>query len=305
MTNLANLDHNASRHQLLTICRTLLETRRAEVRNAENKGSPSLYVVPNTMVSKRFSEAELLEETGVDLGYIRTKAKRLPPSDVIMAVADYLECSILERNQLLAAAQYNPIEPRLEGPLLKKALDVCKTALHGLPHALPYYILNRDWAILDWSPTMLTLFGLEKAYVASVPQEKFNLLWLLFDPSLPIRQALEAVSLDSWQQMAMRNIWGFKFDTRFCTRESWYCALIDNLNTLPDFEDIFAIAQPADYTQTLEYVTTYRRAEGQITVRTLALRLGDFAYPQPSLFSPVDSHTRMVFEHLGLTSPQW
>ena len=52
----------------------------------------------------------------------RSRAASVARRAVILAIADYLECTLAERNRLLVATQYAPQQPYLSGVALTARL---------------------------------------------------------------------------------------------------------------------------------------------------------------------------------------
>lgn len=67
---------------------------------------------------------------------------RPPRRETVMAIADYLNCNLEERNRLLVAAGLAPIAPDVSGQALEDILQVAINIAHHL--ALPAMIINRD-----------------------------------------------------------------------------------------------------------------------------------------------------------------
>src|SRR5262249_48760372 len=54
------------------------------------------------------------------------KKQNLPPRSEVMRIADYLQCTLRERNRLLSAAGYAIVEDYIEGDLLDRSLETGK-----------------------------------------------------------------------------------------------------------------------------------------------------------------------------------
>jgi hypothetical protein len=69
---------------------------------------------------KRFTQEELTDEACPTYkNWLRGRSQRLPSRSLLMQIADYLECSLRERNDLLLAAHYLPEQPAWEGEKLR------------------------------------------------------------------------------------------------------------------------------------------------------------------------------------------
>src|SRR5579884_4270691 len=73
---------------------------------------------------KRFTQQELNDEVCPTYkNWLIGRSNRLPDRSMLMTIADYLECRLSERNDLLLAAQYLPEQPEWEGAELQRALE--------------------------------------------------------------------------------------------------------------------------------------------------------------------------------------
>ena len=91
-------------HQLLGAIEAVRITRQEDYRE---KRHPQL---------KRFTQQELNDEACPTYkNWLIGRSNRLPGRSMLMTIADYLECSLSERNDLLLAAQYLSEQPEWEG----------------------------------------------------------------------------------------------------------------------------------------------------------------------------------------------
>src|SRR5260370_14753538 len=73
---------------------------------------------------KRFTQQELTDEACPTYkNWLVGRSRRVPSRKTILQIAQYLECSALERNTLLLAARYLPETLELEGSELRQALE--------------------------------------------------------------------------------------------------------------------------------------------------------------------------------------
>ncbi|GAB4178251.1 MAG: hypothetical protein Fur005_40470 [Roseiflexaceae bacterium] len=161
------------------------------------------------------------------------RVTRPPRREMVMAIADYLSCTLVERNRLLLAAHTAPISPYLTGDKLAELLPIATSVARQL--SIPAMVINRDWCVHDQNAQMLESFAISPEQLAAIPPERRNVLHLLFDPNLPLRPNL-APYPDSWERMARQSIYGFKLANQLCQYEQWYADLVAQLMTLPDFE---------------------------------------------------------------------
>lgn len=230
--------------------------------------------------------------------------RRPPRRQVVMEIADYLECSLEERNRLLVAARYAPEQPYLQGAQLETALGVAQTVIDALP--LPAHSLTRDWDIHLVNERLLRLLGITRAQLEGLPPEQRNVLQLVFDPELPLHTLLRP-NPDTWDRTARREIYGFKQQNQLCQYDDWYAARVERLMALPHFaqywQQIGLDAPPAaeDHHAFTTYLFELTYPDGRVLhVRSLLIALGDIDYPKVIAYIPADEFTRRVFIDQGL-----
>lgn len=67
------------------------------------------------------------------------KIAKPPSKEKVMAIGNYLECTLEERNRLLLAANHAPIQPYLDRELLIPILRIAQSIAEYLP--LPSYVI--------------------------------------------------------------------------------------------------------------------------------------------------------------------
>src|SRR5919201_3218564 len=190
---------------------------------------------PQRWGPKRWTREELC-----DVAYSSYKAllrgrPRAPPRRaVVLAIADYLECTLAERNRLLVAAQYAPQPPYLTGAALTAALVLAQETVDYVP--LPAYVVTREWDVRSTNAHLLTLVGATQAQVDAIPPEQRNILQLVFDPSLPLYERLSGTP-EAWERTARCGIYSFKRDNVLCEDEAWFRHRVERLMSLPRFAE--------------------------------------------------------------------
>ncbi len=243
------------------------------------------------------------------------RVTRPPRRETVMDIADYLNCTLEERNRLLLAAHTTPIAPYLTGAKLEEALQVAMGVLQDLP--LPAVIINRDWRIHHLNRHALTLNGVTPADIAAIPSAHLNILHLLFDPNLPLYPHLSQ-NHESWTRMARQTIYGFKMANLLCQFEPWYQGLIQQLMELPEFDqhwrtvrvdaafdsDPSAQTQPASVIVEI-IVPNARPQPKHARLRPLLVSVGyfQFDFPQIVAFLPADDASREVLWAIGIPVP--
>jgi len=241
----------------------------------------------------------------------RGRITRPPRREVVIDLADYLDCTIEERNRLLVAANFPPIDPYLTG----KSLEECLLPTIEIAQSLdmPAMIINRDWRIHFLNKKMLRLYELTSQQFESLPGEYRNSLRLIFDPNLPLYSALIG-NRESWTRMARQTIYGFKTANRLCRFESWYQDLVNEWMSLPDFahhwktvradlpfeQDPSAAQLPP--TLLLDAIIPNVRVHSkQSWLRPLVISAGyfQFDFPQIIAFLPADEQARLTLAEVG------
>jgi len=232
--------------------------------------------------------------------------RRPPKRQVVMELADYLECSLDERNRLLVAARYAPEQPYLQGAQLEHALAVAQTVIDALP--FPAHSLTRAWDIHIVNAQLVKLLGITQEQLQSLPAEQRNVLHLVFDPQLPLH-ALLSPNAEAWDRTARREIYGFKQQNQLCQYDAWYAARIEHLLALPHFAqywhqtgiDTPPLSTP-DHDPFTTYVFEFTYPNGTVLhVRSLLIALSDLDYPKVIAYMPADQSTRELYAALGLT----
>lgn len=221
---------------------------------------------------------------------------RPPRRSVVMDIADYLNCTLEERNRLLMAAHTAPISPYFTGQRLEKLLQVTIEAAQHLD--VPVIVINRDWHIHYMNEQALALNAITMEEVAAIPPHYLNFLRLMFDPELPLYPNL-ARNRVTWTRMARQTIYGFKMANVLCQFEDWYQNLVQEFMSLPEFAahwNSVNIDLPFEHDQsarnlpeavTVELTTTRQ----QLWMRPLVISAGyfQFDFPQILAFLPADS----------------
>lgn len=235
---------------------------------------------------------------------------RPPRRQVVLDIADYLNCSLEERNRLLVAAHLLPVEPYLTGDDLRALVELSAEAAHHL--AMPWMIINRDWRIHYTNSHLLDLYDISAAEVAAIEPERFNVLHLLFDPTLPF-YANMMVDRDAWTEMALLTVRGFRQANRFCEYEPWYHEGVSRLMALPDFSSIWQRAStdhpsnaPIAEAVFATMLPALRDPSCVARLRPLLISAGYFQFDFPRIvgFVPADISTQALFERVGLPFPQ-
>lgn len=237
---------------------------------------------------------------------------RPPRRETVMEIADYLNCTLDERNRLLVAAELAPISPYLSGELLERVLQAAISVAQNL--AMPAMIINRDWKIHYFNEHLIRLYGITPEQLASISPKQMNVLDLIFDPQLPLYPRL-IENRASWTRMARQTIYGFKSANTLYQFESWYQELVTRLMQLPEFEthwktvsaNVDFDADPSLQNQhpavTVDTIVSYQQVNPQRAwIRPLLISVGyfQFQFPQIVAFLPADVQSRGIFKQIGV-----
>jgi hypothetical protein len=245
---------------------------------------------------KRFTQEEL-----ADLAYSSYKnlllgrTQRLPNRAQMLQIADYLECTVAERNDLLLAAQYVPEQLEPQGLQLDTARDQAQAIMAALP--LPALVVTRDWSVHATNQLFDTLLGLPR--FAQLPPAQRTIFHQLFDPTLLVRDRL-AVTPHAWQDTAKRVIDIFRRANLLHQYEPWYRERIRQLSALPDFNTFWNAELPSPDTAPL-VTELFAGPQGtKIRYSNILITLNVAPYPGIIALVPADDAARHVFAELEI-----
>src|SRR6266702_5742679 len=162
-------EHARVFHQLLEAIEAVRLLRQQEYRDRPH---PQL---------KRFTQQELNDEACPTYkNWLIGRSHRLPSRSMLMQIADYLECSLGERNDLLLAAQYLPEQPEWEGDALRRALERAQQIMETLPY--PAIVVTHTFQIQAANEFFLRL--LELPPLETLPPHQRSMLHFLFHPDV-------------------------------------------------------------------------------------------------------------------------
>lgn len=243
------------------------------------------------------------------LKLLQGKVNKPPMRSKLLEIADYLECTLAERNRILTACQYAPEQPYLQGTALEKALEVAANVVNYLP--VPGFVIGRDWQIHGYNTHFLRLYDLTADEFEAIPMQARNVLHLTFDPTLPIYHRLQGMTA-TWDYTARLNIFKFKYSNMLCQYEGWYQALVDRLMALPQFGkywhevrlDTVPVVQQAEQSTFLTCDVTLLSQGKTLLTQGIHVTLGNFDYPVIVAYIPANEETRVSFAALGLPVPE-
>jgi len=183
---------------------------------------------------KRFTQQELTDEACPTYKNLLVgRSRRVPSRKTIVQIADYLECSARERNDLLLAARYLPESLELEGAQLKLALEQGQRLMQALPY--PAAMVTHTLEIQALNDAFQRVF--EVPPLSTLPQPQRHLFHFLFHPDFPTRvlSTFDDQSIKAWQAQARRGIQLFKQSNVLYQFEPWYQTLIERFYAVADF----------------------------------------------------------------------
>lgn len=231
---------------------------------------------------------------------------RPPRREKVMEIADYLDCTLDERNDLLIAAECAPVEVYLTGTALSTPLRIATEIANAIQ--LPAIVINRDWRIHHLNAHVLSINSITPELLAHALPRDANLLQLLCDPRLPLYHNL-INNRDSWTRMVRQTILAFKRANTLSRFEPWYQSLVTQLMQLPEFEshwnavDAGALRNEADALSSPLVLDVQITAQAQrLELRPLLISVGyfDFDYPQVIAFAPATPDSQAHLCALGI-----
>jgi hypothetical protein len=303
---------NPNCYEFVAVVEELLERRQQELLHGQ-KDQPAWQL--DEWGPRKWHRTEL--ENTVYGSYKRMRQGFIshpPRREVVMEIANYLNCTVQERNRLLVAAYTYPIEPFFTGNELRRLVEIAAGVARSFE--LPLMILNRDWRIHYISETILRLYNVSVEQLSTIPLARLGMLNLLFDPQLPLYPNV-IPQYASWEKMVRQTVYSFKMANRFCTFESWYKQTVNQLLQLPAFPRIWqevSLDRPQlNFNQPLEGITFetilpgLRDTSQLACLRPITISVGyyQFDFPQIYALAPGNEITRRLFEELGLpVTPQ-
>jgi len=255
---------------------------------------------------KRFTQQELTDEVCPTYKNLLVgRSLRMPTRETILQIAEFLECTALERNNLLLAACYLPETLELEGSQLHQALEQANQLLRVLPY--PAMIITHTFSVQAVNEAFQHLFEFPRLSAIAPPQR--NLFDFLFDPGLPSRErsTFNDQAIKAWQAQARRGIQLFKHSNILYQFDPWYHELIERFCALPDFraywkQELELTDQQDGPSKLLLARQTKTSQLVPIKLRHLYLSVCSHRYPSILAFFPLDEAAHLIFASLGATS---
>ncbi|WP_025723069.1 hypothetical protein [Paenibacillus polymyxa] len=251
---------------------------------------------------KRFTQQELNDEACPTYKNLLVgRSRRIPDRQTMIHIAEYLECSSDERNDLLLAADYLPIHYELEGRSLELALEQAQQIMSNLP--FPAMIVTHTLDIKGLNEPFRHLFDIPSD---SFMNGKLNKVDFHFNSDFSIRprSTFDAESFEQWESHAIYGIQAFKRYNMFSRYDDWYKKLIDKFRKYDDLNKYWSM-QPRDSSNEVEHTKIILARMGTmadlvpIRYKLIHLSVSSHMYPGIEVYLPIDEPARRVFEYLG------
>jgi hypothetical protein len=204
-----------------------------EIETLRNIRQEEVRVRPHPFL-KRFTQQELTDEACPTYKNLLVgRSQRIPSRQTLMQIADYLECSIESRNNLLLAARYLPESLELEGDALRLTLELARQLMETLPY--PALLVTHTLAIEAINEPFQRFFAFPP--LMALPRTQRYFLPVLFREDLPIRErsTFSEQAVKAWQAGVSRAIQLFKQSNKLSQFEPWYHELVKQFCTIADF----------------------------------------------------------------------
>ncbi len=252
---------------------------------------------------KRFTQQELTDEACPTYKNLLVgRSQRIPSRQTLMQIADYLECSIESRNNLLLAARYLPESLELEGDALRITLEQARQLMETLPY--PAMLVTHTLAIEALNEPFQRFFAFPP--LMALPRTQRYVLPVLFREDLPIRErsTFNDQAVKAWQAGVSRGIQLFKQSNRLSQFEPWYQELIERFCAVADFRAYWEQdAETLDQQDAPSKMLLSRHATtGEllpIQLQHIRISVCSHMYPCIMALRPLDDAGRSVFASLS------
>ena len=246
---------------------------------------------------KRFTQQELNDEACPTYkNWLIGRSNRLPSRSLLMQIADYLECSLSERNELLLAAQYQPEQPEWESDELLLALERAQQIMEALPY--PAIVVTHTFQVQAANEFFLRL--LELPPLETIPQHLRSTIHFLFHPDVYRHSTMNPEARAMWQQHALSGIQLFKEQNVLSQYDAWYRQSVEQWCAIPSFQEYWEKAREATRQEVAptKMVLARMATTGEvlpIRLRHMLISVSGKISPAVSAFLPIDEAAHTVF----------
>ncbi len=277
-------------HQMLTAIEAVRNMRQEDYRE---KRHPQL---------KRFTQQELNDEACPTYkNWLIGRSTRLPERSQVMTIADYLECSLSERNDLLLAAQYVPEQTEWQDEEMQQALEQARQLSETLPY--PSIVITRSFQIEAANEFALRL--LEVPSLETLLPHQRNIVYFLFRPLIRLRSSMNAEARTAWKKQVLYAIQLFKQNNILYQYEPWYQELVQQWCAIKGFRKYWEMAREAssqeDAPPSKLFFARMPTTGEMIPIRTQStlISMSSKIYPAVMAMLPVDEAARAVYASFG------
>lgn len=281
-----------------TVLRDLLE----EIEVLRMKRQEEVRDHPHSLL-KRFTQQELTDEVCPTYKNLLVgRSQRVPSRQTLTQIADYLECSIESRNNLLLAARYLPESLELEGEALRLALGQARQLMRTLPY--PAMLVTHTLAVEAINESFQRLFAFPP--LTELPRAQRHVLPIFFRDDLLIRErsSFNNQAVKAWQAGVSRGIQLFKQSNRLYQFEPWYHELVEQFCTVADFRQYWeqtpSIRAQHDVPSKL-LLGRNATTEEWVPIQLQHIRISVCSHMYPCIMAlrPLDAAARDVFASLN------
>jgi transcriptional regulator with XRE-family HTH domain len=279
-------DYEGVLHRLLGEIETVRLKRQEEYRD---QGHPQ---------SKRFTQQELNDEVCPTYkNLLIGRSNRLPSRSMLMTIADYLECPLSERNDLLLAAQYLPEQSMWEGDVLRQALDHAQQIMETLPY--PAIMVTHLYQVQAANKFFLHL--LDSPSLETLPLHQRSMMHLIFDTGIRRRTMINAEEHATWEKHVLYAIQHFKQQNLLYQYDAWYRQSVQQwCDDIPCFREYWEQSEEIAKQDLAPSKLIFARVTttGEmlpIHVRNMLISVSNKTYPAVAALLPVDDAARAVY----------
>jgi transcriptional regulator with XRE-family HTH domain len=247
---------------------------------------------------KRFTQQELNDEACLTYkNWLIGRSNRLPSRSTLMQIADYLECSFSERNDLLLAAQYLPEQPEWEGDALRQALEQAQQIMETLPY--PAIVVTHAFQIQAANEFFLRLMELPP--LDTLPPHRLTMVHCLLNQDFRERSMRNTEAHAMWQKHVLYGLQHFKQQNALYQYDAWYQQLVKQwCDEIPNFQEYWDRAREETWQEVAPTKMVFARmATGgevlPIQIRHMQISVSSKTYPAVSALLPVDEVARAVY----------
>lgn len=181
---MTKLQKNPPLDRLIEVIETIRRERQAEV---HKQSHPEL---------KRFTQQELNDLACLTYkNLLRGSSRKLPTREDVLQIADYLECTLDQQNDLLIAAEYTPTPPLLHRFGLERAVEQGQAVIATL--LFPALMVHSDWAVKGVNSLFGKLYGLDDPNM--LVNTDYSMLGSHFDEEMPFKNRISVTPAD-WRE---------------------------------------------------------------------------------------------------------